>query len=310
MSVKPALLQVAPLSPGCEARLADEYVVQRWITPEERAVAPRDGPALLVTTAPVGAHVQLMDRVPTLKAIVCRGVGVDAIDLDAARRRGIAVSTTPGVLDGCVADAALGALLAVARGLVTADRFVRRGDWVRGRFPAATRVHGKRLGIVGLGAIGQQIARRAAGFDLDIRYHNRRPAAVAWPYEPDLLALARWADFLVLSCSGGPASHHLVDARVLDALGAQGFLVNVARGSVVDEKALIAALATRSIAGAALDVYADEPRVPAALLALDNVVLLPHLASNSRETFAAMEQAVLDNIASWFAHGRLLTPVA
>ena len=310
MSARPALLQVARLSPECEARLADRYVVQRWMTPEERAVAPHSELELLVTTAPVGVDAMLMDRLPALKAIVCRGVGVDAIDLATAWRRGIVVSTTPGVLDGCVADAALGALLAVARGLVTADRFVRRGDWSRGRFPAATRVYGKRLGIVGLGAIGRQIARRAAGFDLEVRYHNRRPADVALPYEPDLPALARWADFLVLSCSGGAASHHLIDARVLDALGPQGFLVNVARGSVVDEAALIEALASGRIAGAALDVYADEPRVPSALLTLDNVVLLPHLASNSRETFAAMEQRVLDNVDSWFARGRLPTPVA
>ncbi len=311
---KPCILQNARLSPETERVLDNEFTVHRMCgEPDREAFLAAYGAAFdaIVTTAPVGASADLIDALPNLKVIVSRGVGTETIDLECARTLGIPVSNTPGVLTDCVADLAFGALIAAARGLCAADRYVRRGDWQRGRFPMTTRVSGKRLGIVGLGAIGRTIAKRASGFDMEVRYHNRRAAKdVPYAYEASLLELARWADFLVISCSGGPATRRLVSAEVVCALGADGYLVNVSRGSVVDESALVSALVERRIAGAALDVYEHEPDVPEVLLTLDHVVLLPHISSSSRETFAAMEQLVLDNLRSFFAGGQLVTPVA
>ena len=299
--------------PRLESLLAERFEVHAlWREADPAAFLARDGAGFagLVTSAPTGAPADLLAALPALRVVACFGVGVEAIDLEQARRRGIAVSNTPDVLTDCVADLAMGALLAAARGLPAADRFVRRGDWLRGRFPLATRVAGKRLGILGLGRIGRAIARRAAGFDLEVRYHARAPRAdVPHRFEPSLVELARWADFLVLACAGGPETRHLVSAEVLAALGPGGWLVNVARGSVVDEAALVGALVERRIAGAALDVFEDEPRVPEPLLALDHVVLLPHVGSGTQETRDAMADLVLENLRRFFTDGTLVTPV-
>jgi lactate dehydrogenase-like 2-hydroxyacid dehydrogenase len=239
-----------------------------------------------------------------VRVISSFGVGLDAVDLDAARERGIAVGYTPDVLNDCVADTAMLLLLDAARGGSASDRFLRRGEWVKGTFPLTTRVSGKRLGIVGLGRIGRAIARRAAGFDLEIRYHNRRPVSgVPYSYVSSLVELARWCDFLVVASAGGAQSRGLISAQVLDALGPEGFLVNISRGSVVDEPALVQALVEKRIAGAGLDVFEDEPNVPPALMALDNAVLLPHVASATRETRQAMADLVLDNLVTFFATG-------
>jgi hydroxypyruvate reductase len=216
----------------------------------------------------------------------------------------VAVGYTPEVLNDCVADTAMLLLLDVARSGTAADRFVRRGEWLKGQFPLQVRFSGKKLGILGLGRIGRAIARRAAGFDMEIRYHNRRTLADApYQYAATLRERAQWADFLVVASAGGKESRGLVSAEILDALGPEGFLVNIARGSVVDEPALVEALAARRIAGAGLDVYVDEPNVPAALMGLDNVVLLPHVASATRETRQAMADLVLENLVSFFATG-------
>ena len=234
------------------------------------------------------------------------GVGLDRLPLDAARAAGLPVGYTPDVLNDCVADLAMGLLIDGARRIAAADRFVRRGDWLQGRFPLATKVSGKRLGIVGLGRIGQAVARRAAGFDMDIAYHNRRPVdGVAWRHEPALLALAEWADFLVLTVAASADTRHLINADVLAALGPKGLLVNVARGSVVDEAGLIACLQNGSLGGAALDVFEDEPHVPEALLALDQVVLTPHMASGTHETRQAMADLTLANLRAGLAGERL-----
>jgi hydroxypyruvate reductase len=311
--MSPRILQVSRLTPAFETALAAQFsVVPLWIERDRTAFLRERGAGfdVVVTTAPIGASAELLAALPNLKAIVSRGVGYETIALDEARRRGILVSNTPGVLNGCVADLAFGALIAVARELCAADRYVRQGDWEKARYPLTTRVHGKKLGILGLGAIGRTIAKRASGFDMQVRYHNRRAAPdVDYGYEPSLVELARWADFLVVACSGGPDTQGLVSSEVLRALGAAGYLVNVARGSVVDEAALIEALQEKRIAGAALDVYAHEPHVPEALRALENAVLLPHISSNSRETLAAMESLVLDNLHSYCAMARLVTPV-
>jgi lactate dehydrogenase-like 2-hydroxyacid dehydrogenase len=201
-------------------------------------------------------------------------------------------------------------LIDVARGMSAGDRFVRRGEWERNAFQFTTRVSGKRLGVLGLGRIGQAIAKRSTGFDMEVRYHSRRPVTgVSWGYEASAVALADWADFLVVACAGGTATRHLVSSDVLAALGPKGFLINISRGSVVDEQALIKALADKRIAGAALDVYEDEPHVPEALLSLENAVLLPHVASGTHETRKAMNDLVVSNLRSYFARGRVETPI-
>jgi lactate dehydrogenase-like 2-hydroxyacid dehydrogenase len=295
------LLQIGPLMPALEAALREQHHVLS--AQPVSAVAPLADMAdavritAVVTSAPVGVPAAWLPQLPALKVVSSFGVGLDRLPLDAARTQGLPVGYTPDVLNDCVADLAMGLLIDGARRIAAADRFVRRGDWLQGRYPLTTRVSGKRLGIVGLGRIGQAVARRAAGFDMAIAYTKRSPAeGVAWRHEPSLLALAAWADFLVLTVAGGPATHHLVNAEVLRALGPKSLLVNVARGSVVDEAALVACLQSGELGGAALDVFDDEPRVPAALLTMDQVVLAPHMASGTHDTRQAMADLVLANL--------------
>lgn len=262
----------------------------------------------VATSAAVGIDAAVVAALPELQVISSFGVGLDKLPLALAAERGIAMGYTPDVLNDCVADLAFALLLDVARRVSESDRFVRRGDWPRGPFPLARKVSGARLGIVGMGRIGRTIAQRSTGFEMDVRYHSRRPVAdVAWTHEPDLCALATWADYLVVITSGGPETRHLIDARVIDALGPEGMLINVARGSVVDEQALIAALQQGRLGGAGLDVFADEPNVPAALLASERVVLTPHTASATRETRQAMADRVFDNLDAWFTRGQLVS---
>jgi hydroxypyruvate reductase len=309
--VKPRLLNVGRLPPGLEARLAAHYKLTTFANEADpQAFLAAHGPefSAVVSSAAVGVDRALIEALPKLRVISNFGVGLDKVDVGFAQRRGIAVGYTPDVLNDCVADIAFGLMLDVARGMSAADRFVRRGDWARRTFPLARKLSGARLGLVGMGRIGRTIAQRSTGFEMSVRYHTRRPVAdVAWVHEPSLLELARWADFLVVITAGGPATRHLINAEVLEALGPAGFLVNVARGSVIDEAALVSALTHQRIAGAGLDVYENEPHVPAALLALDNVVLLPHIASATRETRQAMADRVLDNLRSFFAEGRLVS---
>jgi len=309
----PRILQVGPLLPALEERLADTYDVHPLHeAADARAFLAAHGAGFVgvATSARFGADAALIAALPDLKVISSFGVGLDAIDLDAARARGIAVGYTPEVLNDCVADTAFALLMDVARRFTAADRFVRSGAWLKGQFPLATKVSGKRLGILGMGRIGRVIARRAGGFDMAVRYHNRKPLTdVDFDYAATLEELAEWSDFLVIASAGGPETRGLVSREILDALGPQGYLVNISRGTVVDEQALVDALVSGRIAGAGLDVFEDEPKVPQALFALDNVVLLPHLASNTHETRAAMGQRVEDNLAAFFA-GRPLVSAA
>ena len=311
------ILQIGRLLPVLEQWLRDRYVVHSLDEqPDPAAFFAKHGKAIagVATSALSGVSAEQIAAMPALRVISCFGVGVDKIALEAARARGIPVGYTPDILNDCVADTAFALLLDVARATPEADRYVRAGLWAQrgpNSFRLGRKVSGARLGIVGLGRIGKTIARRALGFEMDIRYHTRHPVADApWPHETSLPALARWADFLVVITAGGPGTFHLINAEVLEALGPRGFLINVARGSVVDEQALIRALKENRIAGAGLDVFENEPIVPAELLAMDNVVLLPHIASATEETRLAMAQRVIDNLDRFFAEGRLITSVA
>ncbi|WP_319239331.1 2-hydroxyacid dehydrogenase [uncultured Propionivibrio sp.] len=313
---KPAVLQIGSLLPVLENWLDERYNVSRLDdAPDAAAFLAEQGSRFVgvATSALYGISAEQIAAMPALKVISCFGVGVDKIDLPAARARGIAVGNTPDILNDCVADTAFALLLDIARATPEADRYVRSGLWAeRGQnsFHLGRRVSGGKLGIVGLGRIGKTIAHRALGFDMDIRYHSRHPVADApWRHESSLVELARWADFLVVITAGGPGTRHLINAEVLDALGPRSFLINVSRGTVVDEPALVRALVERRIAGAGLDVFANEPFAPAELLALDNVVLLPHIASATEETRRAMAQRVIDNLDRFFADGTLISRV-
>ncbi|OEO25430.1 hydroxyacid dehydrogenase [Pseudomonas sp. J237] len=307
------VLQVGALTERFNQRLADEYnVTALWQQTDPQAFLAQHGGEfeVVATSARFGCSAELLAQLPNVKAICSFGVGTDALAVDVARDRGIAVSNTPDVLNDCVADLAMGLIIDTARGMSAADRFVRDGSWLMGNFPLARSVTGKRLGIVGLGRIGQAVVKRASGFDMQVRYHNRRQVAGSpLTYEADLLALAEWADFLVLTCPGGAATHHLISAAELAALGRNGILINVARGSVVDQQALVSALSNGTLGGAGLDVFAEEPLVPSELLALDNVVLLPHVGSGTAETRLRMEELVLANMLEYARHGRLVTPL-
>jgi len=307
--MKYRLLQHGRLPPTLESTLAERFDVHRLSTESDPAgfLAQHGSEFVaLATNATIGADEALMAALPALRVISSVGVGLDKIDLEAAGQRGIAVGYTPDVLNDCVADTAFALLLDVARRVSEGDRFVRRGEWATRLFPLSTRVSGKRIGLVGIGRIGRVIARRAQGFDMAVRYHSRRPTDVPYEHVASLAALADWADFLVIATAGGPEAQHLIDAGVLEALGPQGYLINIARGTVIDEAALVNALETGRIAGAGLDVFENEPHVPQALLALDNVVLLPHVASGTVETREAMGALFLGNLESFFSTGRLI----
>ena len=285
------------LMPAIEARLRDLYELVAPDAPE--AATGR----VLVTTGGSGADADLIARLPALELIAVNGVGYDAVDRTAADARGIAISNTPDVLTDDVADLALALLLATARRLPAADRFVRSGEWAAGgSFPLAHRVSGKRLGIVGLGRIGQAIARRAVPFVGDIAYHTRHVVAgVPWRHVADVRTLAAEVDILVIIAPATPQTTGMIDRAVLDALGPSGMLINVARGSLVNEPALVSAIEEGRLGAAGLDVFADEPNVPQALIDSDRVVLLPHIGSATAETRTAMGELVLANVAAHFA---------
>jgi lactate dehydrogenase-like 2-hydroxyacid dehydrogenase len=253
---------------------------------------------------------KLMDALPKLEIISNFGVGVDQIDLDAARKRKIVVTNTPDVLNDCVADTAMALVLNTLRKLPQSEAYLRSGYWpTRGPYPLTTSLGGKTLGILGLGRIGEAIAKRAQAFGMQIRYHNRNKKNVPYPYDADPVALAKNSDVLLAVTPGGAGTAKLVNAKVLDALGPQGYLVNVARGSVVDEAVLLRYLQEKKIAGAGLDVYEHEPQVPPGFFALDNAVLFPHVASATVETRKAMGDLQVENLHLHFAGKPVKTPV-
>lgn len=299
--------------PQLPQRLLDNVEAQfttfrLWEAADDEAYLQEIGPqidALLTSGNPVmGASADLINRLPNLKIICSNGVGYDAIDIKAASARGVIVTNTPGVLNACVADLGMALLLDVARRVSESDRYARAGKWLsHGRFPAGCKIGGKVCGIVGLGSIGLDLARRARAFDMDIHFYNPRSRPdVPYTRHETLKSLAKQADFLVLTLPGGASTRHLIDAEILQALGPKGFLINIARGSVVDEQALIQALESGQIAGAALDVFEHEPAVPQALQKRNNVVITPHIASSTEETMRAMADLVFENLLA-FAQG-------
>ena len=282
---------------------ADRECALAELAPRVRAIATAAGGERLDGAA--------MARFPNLKIVASFGVGYDHVDAAWAGAHGVVVTNTPDVLNDEVADTAMGLILCTVRQLPQADRFVRAGRWLEGPFPLTASLRGRTLGILGLGRIGRTIARRAEAFGMRVVYHGRRPQHdVSYPYAPTPSALAHACDILVAITPGGADTHHIVNADVLEALGPNGIFINVARGSVCDQDALIAALRNRKIMSAGLDVFADEPKVPRDLLEMEHVVLLPHVGSGTNHTRDAMSRLVVDNIASFIRSGAPLTPVA
>lgn len=286
-----SILLLSAIPADLRAALADRYTLV-----EDKPDAPR-GIRIAVTMALAGAREEHFARLPDLRLVVSQGAGLERVDLPAAAKRGIAVAYTPDVMTEDVADAAIGLMYAAARRVAEADRFVRAGRWGGERMGLGLSLHRKTAGIVGLGKIGQAIARRCAGLGMAVAWTGPRPKPdQPYTFVPDIRALAEAADVLILATPGGAGTDRIVDAGVLAALGPRGVLVNIARGSVVDEPALLDALESRAIAGAGLDVFAREPGLDARFLALDNVVLAPHSASLTIETRQALITRILSDI--------------
>lgn len=313
MAEQAEILVVTPILPAQMAQLEALYRLHRYDQAADKAGLLADVAGrvrAVVTTGGKGFGAELLAQLPRLEIVASSGVGTDTIDVAACVARGVPVTNTPDVLNDDVADLGIGLILSALRHLPQGHDYVRSGDWARqGMMGFTTTVTGKTLGIVGLGRIGHELADRAKALKMRIAYTGRHKQDVAYDYYADLGELARQADVLALTCPGGAATRGLIGAPQLAALGPDGWLVNLSRGSVVDEDALIAALTARTIRGAALDVYASEPKVNPTLTALSNVVFYPHHASGSQETRSAMSQLVVDNLAAHFAGRPLLTPL-
>lgn len=312
---RPVVLMVGPHLPSLDTALRAAYDVVDLPEPgaERDAVLARRGAEVRAATVSFGRpfRADVMAALPRLGAVAHFGVGYDNIDVAEATRRGVLVSNTPDVLSDSVAEVAVGLALDVLHRFPAGDRYVRSGRWVgEGPFPLSRQLAGKSVGILGLGRIGREIAARFEAFKCPVRYHSRREVADApWEYADTPLALAAWSDVLVAILPGGSATAGIVSREVLEALGPDGVFVNVARGSVVDQDALVELLLDGRLGGAGLDVYAREPEVPEALMALDQVVLLPHVGSGTLETRAAMGRLVFDNVRTFLDEGRMVTPV-
>jgi len=306
------LLAVAKLSPLFAPQLESAFHVHQQLHESDAAAFKQAAPRIRAIAASGDSRVpaSLIEQLPALEIISVMGVGYDGVDVAVAKSRGVVVTHTPDVLNDDVADLALALMLATARQIPAADRYVREERWLAGAMPLARKMSGARCGIVGMGRIGKAIAKRAAAFDMDIAYTARSAKAdVPYRYLPTPAALAAESDFLVLITPGGAATRKMINAEVLAALGQKGILINVARGSVVDEEALIDALERGVIGGAGLDVFEDEPRVPARLRAMPHVVLTPHVGSGTQGTRQAMADLAADNLRLHFAGQPLKTPV-
>lgn len=312
---KAEVLMLGPMAPIIVEGIEKAFTLHKlWEAADRDALIRELGPRLRAMAAAGGAHApvtgEFLDKFPKLEIISSFGVGYDHVDAKAAAARAIVVTNTPDVLTEEVADTALGLLLCTVRELPQAERYLRAGKWLENHYPLTASLRDRTAGIVGLGRIGKAIARRLDAFGVPVVYYGRRRQGdVGHRYYDDLVTMARDVDIMIVVTPGGPETKNLIDAKVLEALGPDGILINVSRGSVVDEPALIRALQGKQILAAGLDVFADEPRVPSELIALDNVVLLPHVGSASVHTRRAMGQLVVDNLLSWAAGKGPLTPV-
>jgi lactate dehydrogenase-like 2-hydroxyacid dehydrogenase len=313
MADKPQILQTMEMPLRIAERLGDRYEVHHlWQATDRDAFLADNGPSVtgMVTLGHGKVDPNLIDSLPNLEVISVLGVGYDGIDVKHAASRGAAVTNTPDVLTDEVANLGVGLVLALTREIPKADAYVREGRWLKGDMAFNRTIVNRPVGVVGLGRIGLATADRLKALGAIVSWHGpHQKADVPYPYDPDLAHLASKVDGLVLCCPGGPATRHIVNRKVIDALGPEGWLVNVARGSVVDEQALVEALMTRRIWGAGLDVFEAEPKVPRELFELDNVVLQPHQASATTDTRYAMADLVVENLDLHFAGEPLKTPV-
>ena len=305
------IVQSGPLLESCERALAERYTVHRlWEAADQQALLAQIAPKVRAIAAG-RADAELIAKLPRLEIIASFGVGYDNIDAAAAKARNIRVTNTPNVLNDAVAELTIGLMVALAHRVPQADQFVRQGNWLKGNYPLLAELNGKTLGILGLGRIGKEIAARAQAMKMRVVYHGRRRQAdEPFVFYPDLTQMARDVDWLVLIAPGGKATEKIVSRQVLEALGPDGYLVNMARGTLVDEAAMVELLAAGKLGGAALDVFEKEPQVPEALFALDNVVLSPHQGSATYQTRNKMGRLVVDNLDAWFAGEPLISPVA
>lgn len=312
--MKKIILALGTLLPAEMDELEKDYdLVRLWKESDpEAALREHKNDIVAILSSYNGMPVtrRILEALPNVSMIGQFGMGVDNIDLAAAKERHISLSNTPDILSPDTADIALSLMLSVSRRIVEADMYVRVGKWPNGAFPLATSMTGKRVGIVGMGRIGQAIARRCIGFDMIVSYHGpREKTDVPYQYYADLRQMAENSDFIVLACPGGPDTKHIINTKILKALGPKGFVINIARGSVINTEDLLIALSNREIAGAGLDVYETEPNIPPALISMDNVVLLPHIGSATTETRTAMGRLVIANMLAHFEGKPLLTPV-
>lgn len=310
---KRELLITSPMMPMIEEQLDRHFTVERlYKAADKEKLLAEFGPKVQALGATPGLKIDaaLMQKLPALKIIGSFGVGYDAVDAKWAGEHGITVTNTPDVLNEEVADTALGLLLATIRQLPQADRYVRAGKWLERPFPLTVTLQDRTVGVVGMGRIGKAIAKRLEAFNTPVVYHSRNKAeGVSYKHYPDLKAMARDADVLIIITPGGAATRHMVNKDVLEALGPNGIVINVARGSVIDEQALIEALRDKTILSAGLDVFEDEPGVPQALIDMEHVVLLPHVGSASVHCRNQMGQLVVDNLVAWASGKPPLTPV-
>jgi lactate dehydrogenase-like 2-hydroxyacid dehydrogenase len=311
---KPELLIASPMMPMIEEQLDKHFTVERlYKAPDKEKLLAEFGPKVRALGATPGSKIDatLMGKLPKLEIVGSFGVGYDSVDAKWAGEHGIVVTNTPDVLNEEVADTALGLLLATIRQFPQADRYVRAGKWIEKPFPLTVTLQDRTIGVVGMGRIGKAIAKRLEAFNAPVVYHSRNKAdGVSYKHYPDLKQMAKDVDVLIVITPGGAATKHLINKEVLEALGPNGIVINVARGSVIDEKALIDALRDKKILSAGLDVFEDEPKVPQGLIDMDHVVLLPHVGSASVHCRNLMGQLVVDNLIAWASGKPPLTPVA
>ncbi len=304
------ILVTAPLPPFLYDPLKADYRCHDYVQSKDKTgLLAAEGARIrgLVQGGGTATPAELLEQLPKLEIISVFGVGYDGVPVAYCKRRGLKVTNTPDVLTDDVADVALGLILMTGRGFVRLNRFVHAGEWLKRGPELTTKLAGRKVGILGLGRIGKAIAERVRAMGMKVAYTGRKPQEVPYEYVRDLKGLAAAVDFLVVACPGGEATKNIVNAEVLAALGKKGTLINIARGSIVDETALVAALSAGSIKAAGLDVFADEPRIPPELFTMGNVVLLPHVGSATRETRQAMGDLCKANLDAWFVDKKVLT---